>query len=103
MTALETLRQANPHLRIHTIHDASFARYGRVIDTFHPTLLMDACRHALTLPETGSVYQQSLDVLEALPDAVTLCRTHYGELPIQIGVCYGHSTALNALEYHKSS
>ena len=52
---LESLRQLNPSLPFHSVHDAAFRSYGRVID-FDSKALVAACETAAVMPEAGSRY-----------------------------------------------
>ena len=73
MDNLQKLQAANPHIQIHTIHEAAFRRYGSVIQE---------------------------DTSPFCAAAEQLRETHCGGLDEQIGLCWGHSNQLNALEWH---
>ena len=88
-------------MKILSVHDPAFRKYGRVIDNVDLTGLVEALR-ATPLPD-GVAYEPSVAELEALPVMEELSRVAYGEMPIQIGYCNGHNSKLNALEYHRDS
>lgn len=98
MEHLNQLRQANPQIAIYTTGDPEFKAYGRVIR--EDTQAFCAAAQTIPFPEEGSRYQAAVPVLEELPAAAELIRTHCGELDLQLGLCWGHSNQLNALEWH---
>lgn len=88
-------------MKVLSVNDAAFKKYGRVVTNVDFTELVEAMKKT-PLPE-GVVYEPSVAELEALPVMKALSETTYGEMPIQIGYCNGHNTKLNALEYHRDS
>ncbi len=99
MSKLTALRMANPHIAIHSIHGEEFRAYGRVIEE-NTDVFCSAAEGAVDFPETGSCYQASIPALEALEEAKALRENYCGQLDEQIGLCWGHSNQLNALEWH---
>ena len=98
MDKLTALNQANPHIRIYSIHDPEFARYGRVIE--EDTTAFCAAAETLPFPEEGSKYVASTPELDEIPEAKALRETYCGGLDEQVGLCWGHSNQMNALEWH---
>lgn len=88
-------------MKILSVNDAAFQKYGRVVTNVDFKELIQAMKET-PIPE-GVVYEPSVEALEALPVMQELSETTYGEMPIQIGYCNGHNTKLNALEYHRDS
>lgn len=88
-------------MKILSVNDPAFRRYGRVINNVDVTGLVEAMK-STPVPE-GTVYEPSVAELESLPVMKALTDISYGELPIQIGYCNGHNSKLNALEYHRNS
>lgn len=88
-------------MKILSINDPAFRKYGRVITNVDLSGLVETLK-TTPLPE-GVEYQPSVAELEALPVMAELSRISYGEMPIQIGYCNGHNSKLNALEYHRDS
>ena len=88
-------------MKILSVNDPAFRKYGRVIDNVDLSGLVEALKKT-PLPE-GVEYQPSVAELEALPVMAELSKVSYGEMPIQIGYCNGHNSKLNALEYHRDS
>lgn len=95
---LEALQKANPHLQIHSVHEAVFASYGRFIE--EDTTEICAAAEKLPFPEEGSRYMAAEASLEATEFAKRLREEYCGQLDEQVGICYGHSNRLNALEWH---
>ena len=99
MDRLEALRAANPHISIVSVSDPSFRRYGRVIKT-DTSAFCRAAKTAVDFPAEGSRYLAAVAQLDTLPEAKALRQTLCGQLDEQIGLCWGHSNRLNALEWH---
>lgn len=98
---IKTLRQKNPELRLYSVLDPEFRRYGRVLNA--ETGELAAAMAAMEIPEEGNCYKASVPALEAVPLMKSLRRTVFGEMEIQAGYCNGHGYKLNAMEYHKCS
>lgn len=88
-------------MKILSVKDPAFRKYGRVIENVDLSGLVEALKKT-PLPEAVE-YQPSVAELEALPVMAELSKVSYGEMPIQIGYCNGHNSKLNALEYHRDS
>ena len=98
---IKTLRQKNPELRLYSVLDPEFRRYGRVLNA--ETGELAAAMAAMEIPEEGNCYKASVPALEAVPLMKSLRRTVFGEMEIQAGYCNGNGFKLNAMEYHKCS
>ncbi len=88
-------------MKIYSIHDQEFAKYGRVIDCPFAAHFNEETAK-LPLPESGTSYQPSIAALESA-EAVDFYRHYFGEMDVQIGCCWGRNDKLNGLEWHKSS
>lgn len=88
-------------MEIRKLTDASFGKYGKVVTEFSFDRILKEMEHT-PLPK-DVVYVPSVEEMEALPEAVEVCRKGFGGLPVQIGYCNGDNHKLNALEYHRSS
>lgn len=88
-------------MNIQKVTDASFRKYGKVLEGYDFTALIREMKHT-PVPE-DVVYVPSVEELEALDVARELKNKAYGGLPIQIGYCNGHNKKLNAVEYHRNS
>lgn len=88
-------------MKIYSINDKEFSAYGRVIENaFFNHLSMQA--EKIEIPETGSAYMASVEAFESA-GALEYFGQYFGQLPTQIGYCWGRNSLLNALEWHKSS
>lgn len=101
MDLLQSLREKNPGLPLFPVSDPAFRPFGRVV-AFDSSQLVAACKTA-AMPETGSRYAASMPELEALPAFERVRRELRGEGGCQAGLCWGHNTKLNCLEYHRAS
>lgn len=99
---LEELRNKNPEIPVYGIDDEAFAEYGCRINGLDVTGLLAAGKE-IPFPETGSAYEPATPAFEALPVAEEIRKRCFGELPCQVGYCYGHNSFLNALEWHTGS
>ncbi len=98
---LQKLTQLNPDVKIFSVNDPEFAPFGRVINIDTDEIV--AAGEKISLPESGSSYLPSCEDFECLAIADEICQNHFGEMPAQVGYCWGHSNKLNALEWHTSS
>ena len=88
-------------MKILSVNDKEFKKYGRVIHNVDLTELVEAL--SKTEVTDGVVYEPSVASLEATGAYEALSTVVYGEMPIQIGFCNGHNSLLNAVEYHRDS
>ena len=98
---LEKLQKLNPDVKLYRVTDDEFAPFGRVIDT--DTAEIVALGEKIEMPQSASSYLPSEPKFEALKIADEICQNYFGEMPTQVGYCWGHSNKLNALEWHTSS
>lgn len=101
MSKLDILREKNPSLKFYSVNDKEFARYGCVLKQDYSSLAEAALK--LEMPKEGSKYEPSVESFEALPIREMIKEELFGELEIQMGNCWGYSSFLNALEWHKNS
>lgn len=90
-------------LVIKNVRDKEFETYGRVIEGYDNTELLEKLIATSPAPEDSVVYVPSDPVLEATPAMKDYADNCYGGMPIQIGYCNGTNTKLNCLEYHRDS
>lgn len=100
-TVLKMLREKNPGLKLYSVLDPEFRRYGRVLNA--ETGELAAAMAATEIPAEGNCYKASVPELEAVPLMKNLRRVTFGQMPIQAGYCNGRGFKLNAMEYHKCS
>ncbi len=101
MNQLSQLREKNPDLKLFSVLDPEFRRYGRVLegDTKELAAALDTCG----IPESGNCYQASVSILENVEMMEKVRRVVFGDLEIEAGYCNGNGNRLNAMEYHKCS
>ena len=100
-TVLNQLREKNPELKLFSVLDPEFARYGRVLEG--ETAELEVALEQCAIPASGNCYQASAPVLEEVPLMQNLKRAVFGGMDIEAGFCNGNGNRLNALEYHKCS
>ena len=89
-------------MTIYSVFDPMFKSYGKVLDAYDVSELHDAMM-AIPLPESGTAYEAGIRSLEACAIFEQLKNRAFGGMPIQLGMCWGHNTKLNCLEYHRDS
>lgn len=99
---LETLKKLNSAVKFFDVFSVEFSEYGRVLTDYDITEIK-AEAEKIEYPEEGSAYLPSVQGFEGLPVSNRIKEEIFGTLPTQIGYCYGHSTKLNATEWHSSS
>ncbi len=87
---------------IYSVNDPTFKPYGKVLAGYETTDLCTAMA-AIPLPESGTAYRPSIEILEACAVFTDFRDRAFGGMPIQLGMCWGRNTKLNCLEYHRDS
>ena len=88
---------------LHSVHDAAFRPYGRVIEGYDTAELLKVLTEVTPCPEVGVAYVPEQPELQCLPIAKAFSEHLYGGMPVELGWCNGHNTKLNCLEYHRCS
>ena len=89
-------------MNIYSVFDPAFKPYGKVLEGYDTGELC-AAMEAIALPAAGTAYEPGIDSLEACAVFADFRDRAYGGMPIQLGMCWGHNTKLNCLEYHRDS
>ena len=89
-------------MKIYSVNDPEFKPYGKVLNGFDTAELISAMEK-IALPAEGVAYEPGIDSLEACGILADLRDRAYGGMPVQLGMCWGHNTKLNCLEYHRDS
>ncbi len=89
-------------MEIRSVHDREFTPYGKVLNGYDGSEVIRAM-NAIPLPENGVAYEPSVPALERCGISAALRDNAYGGMPVQLGMCWGRNTKLNALEYHRDS
>ena len=87
---------------IYSVTDPEFKPYGKILEGYDTEELLKAME-AIPLPEQGTAYRPGIESLEACAVFEDFQDRAYGGMPIQLGMCWGHNTMLNCLEYHRDS
>ncbi len=99
---LKHLQEKNPGIPFYSVNDEAFATYGRVLRDFDTTSIIEAAGK-IALPQEGASYVPTEPTFEALDTAAVIRDRIYGELPTQVGYCWGYNSQLNATEWHTGS
>ncbi len=89
-------------MKFYSVFDPEFKAYGKVLEGYDTEELVEAMK-AIPLPEEGTAYRPGIESLEACAIYEELRDRAYGGMPVQLGMCWGHNTKLNCLEYHRDS
>ena len=89
-------------MKIYSVYDAEFARYGRVHSGMDGAALLREMER-IPLPESGTAYEPSVASLEVCEAFADYQASAFGGMPVQLGMCWGRNTKLNCLEYHRDS
>ena len=100
---LEKLQKANPKIKIYSVKDKEFSKFGTICNSFDSSRLIEAALKGVEVPEKGAGYLTALESLDTHPDAAKLRSQLAGQTDLQIGICWGHNQFLDALEFHNSS
>lgn len=88
-------------MKVKSVRDNSFSRYGRIVGEFDFSGLISVLRDRRIPQEVE--YAAADPVLERLPVYKEFENSFYGGAEVQLGYCMGHNDTLNGLEYHKGS
>lgn len=105
MGNFSSVLKRNSHIKMNNINDPSFEKYGEVL-SFSDSMkseIINLAEGKFKIPSTGNIYIPEDEELEKTRIAEEIFTNIYGESDIQVGICYGNSTNLNSLEYHKCS
>lgn len=89
-------------MRIYSVTDPEFRSYGKLLEGYDTSELL-AAMEKIPMPESGTAYRPGIESLEDCAIFSELRDRAYGGMPIQLGMCWGHNTKLNCLEYHRDS
>lgn len=90
-------------MKIQSVKDAAFKTYGRIVDGYDYSLLLERLEAITDKPTDSVIYVPSVPELEDTPAYADLRDNCYGGMPIEIGYCNGTNTKLNCFEYHRDS
>lgn len=99
---LKQLNEKN-NVEIFSVKDSCFESYGRIIEGYDFSELIQYMEEHTEIPENGNVYTASVSEMEHTEVAEKVQNLIYGEMPVEIGYCNGKNTTYNGFEYHKGS
>lgn len=89
-------------MKIYSVYDEAFRRYGRVIEGLPCEELLAAMK-SVPMPQSGTAYEPFIPALESCGVFDEYRSRLFGGMPMQLGMCWGYNTKLNCLEYHRDS
>lgn len=89
-------------MTIYSVYDDAFRPYGRVVTGIPCGELLSAME-AIPMPLNGVAYEPAIPALEQSTVFDSFRDRIFGGMPLQLGMCWGHNTKLNCLEYHRDS
>lgn len=89
-------------MKIIPVTAPAFKEYGKVLRGYDNRDLVRRMGE-IAMPESGTAYMPGIESLEKAEIFSAYKDAEYGGMPIQIGMCWGHNTKLNCLEYHRDS
>lgn len=99
---LNRLNEVNK-VKIYSVFGSEFKTYGRIVDGYDFSDLIQYMNNHTQIPEIGNVYHPSVPEMESAAVYTDIQNIFYGDMPIQIGYCNGRNTTYNGFEYHKGS
>ncbi len=99
---LKNLNEKND-CKVYSVFDEEFKTYGRIVEGFDFSGLIEYMREKTEIPESGNVYVPSVHKMEKTEICEGIRDVVYGGMPIQIGYCNGKNSTYNGFEYHKGS
>lgn len=99
---IERLRAVND-VNIYSVFDDEFKPYGRVVNGYDFSSLIDYMRENTAVPSDGNMYVARVPDMESCEISHKVRDGLYGGMPIQIGYCNGKNSTYNGFEYHKGS
>lgn len=96
---IKKLNRLNGDLPIFSADDFdNIKKYGRKIE-YDFSSEIEFIKKETKIPADGTIYIPHIDGAQT----ENISRGFFGEMPVQMGVCHGHNSLLNGLEYHKGS
>lgn len=99
---LERLNKIN-NIPVLNVNDNSFKSYGRVVEGYDFSKLIEYMEENTEIPVSGNVYYPSIREMEEMDVFEKVQEGLYGGMKIQIGYCNGKNSTYNGFEYHKGS
>ena len=92
---LKELKEKNCELNFYDVNSSQFSSYGKIINDIDISeIVLEAKK--IKNPESGSMYQPSVEAFEKLNIADTIRSQLFGESKIQVGYCWGYNSVFGA-------
>lgn len=88
--------------QVYQVTSEKFARYGRILEEIRGQELLSIAG-GFERSFTGVRYERSIKELEDTKEFRYIQKWFGGEGRLQCGLCWGHNSRMNAVEYHRSS
>ncbi len=98
---LNKINESNPDIEILSVNSQEFDKYGSVIEAYDFSDMFPASLEAMNL--TGSTYIGDLEALHKFDSFKNMKNDIFGEIELQVGICFGLNDMMNGMEFHKSS
>ncbi len=98
---LKELNKINSSIEILPIANSSFEQYGTVLKNCDFSDMFSLSIEAIDL--SGPMYKRDFEDLHKCVSFQLLKDFVFGEIDLQIGLCFGVNNKMNGMEYHKSS
>ena len=86
-------------MKIRSVTDPLFAKYGKAIELDTNEIVDSLHRHA-KMPEEGNIYVRDDENMHLLRGISEIKEEAFGLSEIEVGYCNGYNSLLNCLEYH---
>lgn len=100
---LSKLQEKNPDLKILSVLDSAFNRYGKILNPDGFLDIFKYLENETKVPDIDNFYIAHDPKLQANINDVKAVFNVFGNMPVEYGYVNGNNSKLNALEYHKSS
>lgn len=100
---IQTIRESNNAVEIHSVYDEAFKQYGKVLKGYDISELSSFALSAVKIPNEGNEYVASVPELENFRVVKQIQWDVYGGLAIELGSCAGQNQSLTGVEYHQGS
>lgn len=88
-------------MKIKSITDKSFTKYGYLLDGFDFSQMLETLCETSEIPSEKFIYKASDKNLENKDISRTLSSNFFGGLAIEVGYCNGTNDSISTLEYHR--
>ena len=86
-------------MKIRSVTDPLFSKYGKVLDLDTSEMVVYLHDHA-KMPQDGNIYVRNDESMKVLRGISEIKEEIYGLGDIEVGYCNGYNSLLNCMEYH---